>query len=109
MKKCDAIERALNLLGLIEKKQAEYRELNKNIEKVVGRDFPLHVKYCDEVLECAIMDIIDSLLADNMMAHWYLYDRPRHGGTIAVDGKEYVVKDIQSLKDYYYATRSIKR
>lgn len=102
-------EIAFDLLAIIENKAEVYSQMNAYIKGIQGHDFPTHIKYCDDELLTEILALVDAVLDDNMLAHWYLYDRPRHGGVITVDGKEYVVDDIKTLKEYYYATRSIKR
>jgi len=97
---------AIDLLELIEKKENEYFQLNRELIEVQG-DFPSHIAVMDQHVHPAVLNLIDAILA-NQTASWYLYEMPKSGGVVTdEDGTKFFIEDISSLRAYYNRKKEI--
>ena len=97
----DVIAQALSLVDAMAKANKRYRDLNNQIKKVQGSDFPTYIPYCDERIENETVKLLDVILGDEI-ASYFLYECPSmpEGGRMIVKGKEWRIKTISDVAKY---------
>ena len=98
-------EEALQIINLIEVRREQYDEVNKQI-KELQPDFTQHVHGMDDVMEGALVSLLDNILGDEL-ASYYLYECINYtDGTntrkVFEDGQEWPLTNIMELAAYVY-------
>jgi len=99
------LEQSLELLELLKTKRKEYDSLNDKIRAVQGSDFPTELRFIDDDVEKAIVDILNetfySMVVVEDLAGYYLYEVSDSfpDGKIIIDGTEYVIRNIDDVKN----------
>lgn len=94
--------RAIELISLIEKKDAEYQKVNTTMREIQG-DFSSHIEIINTDIYSGITDLLDEILGDEL-ASYYLFEcsTMKEGGAIVENKKEYKLRNIEDLKAYVY-------
>ena len=99
-------EEALNIINLIEVRREGYDVINKKIKELQG-DFPSLVHGMDDVMEAALVSLLDKVLDDDELASYYLYECMNYtDGTntrkVIEEDKEWPLTNIIELAAYVY-------
>lgn len=95
-------DHAIELIALIEKKNAEYQKINDEMRKVLG-DFSSHIEIMNENIYSSVANLLDEIIGGEL-ASYYLFEcsNMQGGGSICDDGVEYRIANIEDLKAYVY-------
>lgn len=95
------IDHAIELIALIEKKEAEYRKVNDEMRRIQG-DFSSHIEVMNEGVFSGVVNLLDEIIGDEL-ASYYLFEcrNMKDGGAIHdVDGVVYKIRNIDDVKAY---------
>ena len=99
MKKLTKAEnQAFEILEHIVKLEKDYMAVNALLAK--QSDF-MRVDYCQDKLHTKLTSLLDTILGNDSLATWFLYDRPKAAANIRVGKKEYTINTVEDLKNYY--------
>lgn len=93
-------EKAIELIALIEKMDAEYRKINGAMALVQG-DFHSNIEIMNHNIYSAVASLLDEILGDET-ASYYLFEclNMKGGGSVYEDGKKYPLRNIEDLRAY---------
>lgn len=101
MKNNDSINKALDLLRLLVLKQDDYDNINKQIRTIQGNDFPTTIRSIDLALEDYVVNLLDSVLGDNIASYWiYECQHMKNGGSITENNIEWKITNIDSVEAF---------
>ena len=94
-------EQALQLIGHMEKREAEYDKLNKALRAVQG-DFCCHVDYIDDATSTEVFNLLDSILGDEIASYYFFEARHMKGGgkIVLSCGQEYSIATLDDVRKY---------
>lgn len=96
-----AIEEALNLLKTIEKREEEYRAINKNIANLQG-DFCSHLSMIDGAIHHRIYKLLEAVFNCDIAEYYMLEARNMKGGgaIFTPDGKTWPIRNLDDIRIY---------
>lgn len=90
-------EKALAVLDAILKAQPELDAINEMGRRLFGDVYPHQSLMPDKILE-AVIALIDVPLEGN--ASYILYDAPKGGGNVEIDGKKWPLRGVDDLRTF---------
>lgn len=93
------IPAALSLLQVLIDRKKVYDTINRQLRSLDDESDPPRVQMIDPKLEMAVVTLLDVILDDDL-ASYFLWDRPKDGGAIYVDGKEWPLRSVEDIRRY---------
>lgn len=94
-------ELAIQLLGLLEKREKQYAAVNKQIRGLQG-DFPSRIHVMDDSLWDPVIKLLDQILGGEDIASYYYFEcrNMKNGGMIVEKDVEWRIKTLEDISAY---------